>query len=384
MCGALPLPRSNSEAEPDIRAARRLRSVKRAQGWIAAAYLYDSLVVLGFYRAGFVAAWAPLGVGAALALVTILVAWAHQSGWSRRLKDPTLFLPQQLYAIAVALGTAAAAPQIAFQPFATLFAICAFSFMAPNSKSLVVGWAAAALGAVGVIFLCGPQLAMPTSTFAGEALTSAVVIGLLARCLAVAVFFRGLQRRLGEKNAALKAAIERIEVLANRDELTGLANRRSIAKWLGEQMAQCDRSGLPLTVALLDIDHFKQINDTYGHSAGDRTLQLFANCVSEMLQGVDRLGRYGGEEFLVVLVATSLNNAEGPLERIRSKVAACDWSAIDANIHLTLTIGATDYARGESAEDLLRRADLALYLGKESGRDRVVLSRTPIKRIKAA
>ena len=210
------------------------------------------------------------------------------------------------------------------------------------------------------------------------------MIGLLARCLAVAVFFRGLQRRLGEKNAALKAAIERIEVLANRDELTGLANRRSIAKWLGEQMAQCDRSGLPLTVALLDIDHFKQINDTYGHSAGDRTLQLFANCVSETLRGVDRLGRYGGEEFLVVLVATSLNNAEGPLERIRSKVAACDWSAIDANIHLTLTIGATDYARGESAEDLLRRADLALYLGKESGRDRVVLSRTPIKRIKAA
>jgi diguanylate cyclase len=361
-----------------------MRSVRRAQVGIAAAYLYDSLVVFGFYRAGFVAAWAPLGVAAALALLTLTVALAHESGWSRQLKDPTLFLPQQLWAITVALGTAAAAPQIAFQPFATLFAICAFSFMAPNPRSLVVGWAAAALGAVGVIFLCGPQLAMPTSTLAGEVLTSAVVIGLLARCLAVAVFFRGLQRRLGEKNAALKAAIARIELLANCDELTGLANRRSITQWLGEQIAQCDRTGLPLTVALLDIDHFKQINDTCGHSTGDRALQLFANCVSQTLRGVDRLGRYGGEEFLVVLVATSLSNAGVPLERIRSGVADCDWSAIGAGIRLTLTIGATEYAKGESAENLMRRADLALYLGKEAGRDRVVLSRPPMKRSEAA
>jgi diguanylate cyclase len=138
---------------------------------------------------------------------------------------------------------------------------------------------------------------MPTSTLAGQALTSAVVIGLLARCLWVAVFFRGLQDRLGEKNAALKAAIERIEVLANRDELTGLANRRSVTKWLGEQMAQCERTGLSLSVALLDIDHFKHINDTYGHLVGDRTLQLFANCVSQANRRTDRLGRYGGEEF---------------------------------------------------------------------------------------
>jgi diguanylate cyclase (GGDEF)-like protein len=139
-----------------------------------------------------------------------------------------------------------------------------------------------------------------------------------------------------------------------------------------------------LTVALLDIDHFKQVNDTCGHSAGDRALQLFANCVSQTLRGVDRLGRYGGEEFLVVLVTTSLSNAGDPLERIRSGVADCDWSAIGADIRLTLTIGATEYARGESAENLMRRADLALYLGKEAGRDRVVLSRPPKKRSEAA
>ena len=90
-----------------------------------------------------------------------------------------------------------------------------------------------------------------------------VVIGILARCLWVSVYFRGLQRRLAEKNSALKLAVARIEGMANLDELTGLSNRRSITNHLTEQMAHSDRTLTPLSVAILDIDHFKSINDTY-------------------------------------------------------------------------------------------------------------------------
>jgi diguanylate cyclase len=364
---------TTSEPHDDLRAARLSRSIRLTQAGIAGAYFYDLLALSGFYWAGFIPLPVLLGVGAAVVLVTVAVAFAHESGWSRRRKDPTLFLPQQLWTMATCLGALAAAPQIGFQPLATLFSISAFSFMAPNPRTLLLSWGAAASGAAVVIFLEGPRLSMPTATFAGQALTLAVVIGVLARCLCVSVFFRGLQRRLAEKNIALKAAVDQIAAMANHDELTGLPNRRSITNSLAEQVALCARTGVPLCVAMLDIDHFKQINDTYGHLAGDRTLQMFAKTVSEALRTADSVGRYGGEEFLIVLVGAKLNDTVAPLERIRAHVFANDWSPIASDLHVTLTIGAAEHAPGESIENLLRRADLALYRGKEAGRDRVVL-----------
>ncbi|MBV9705287.1 MAG: GGDEF domain-containing protein, partial [Methylobacteriaceae bacterium] len=365
------------------RAERLLSSLKRTQVTIACAYLYDSLLLFGFYAAGFVGLGVAVVVSALLTLLVLTVNWAHWSGWSSKRKDPTLFLPQQLYAIAVALGAAIAAPQIGFQPIATLIAISAFSFLAPNERSLLLCWAAAAVGTAAVIFIAGPRLAMPTSTLMGQGLTCAVVLGVLARCIWITVFFAKLRRRLSEKNKALEEAIGRIEALASRDDLTGLSNRRSITKWLEEEMALCARAGLPLSIALLDIDHFKRINDHYGHAAGDRTLQIFSECTLGAIRGTDRVGRYGGEEFLVVLVATGLQDAEVPLQRIRERLATCNWGPIDPDLHVTITIGATQFIPGESVEELVRRADLALYLGKEAGRDRVVLDRTPLEHIPA-
>ena len=165
----------------------------------------------------------------------------------------------------------------------------------------LLSWVVTAIGVVIVIFILGPRLAMPTSTLAGQALTGAVVIGLLARCIWIAMSFRRLQQRISHKNEALRNAMERIEALASRDDLTGLPNRRSISNWLAEQMTICTRTGAPLSVAFLDLDHFKQINDTYGHLAGDRTLQLFAQQALGAIRLTDRLGRYGGEEFLAHL-----------------------------------------------------------------------------------
>ena len=358
------------------RAGKLARSVWRTLIGIGLAYLYDAVVLFGFFVAGFVNLHVPVIFVVLCACLFGAVGWAHASGWSRKLPDPTLFLPQQLFAISIALAMALVAPQIGFQPIATLLAISAFSFMAPNTTNLYVSWSAGALGAVIVIFILGPRLAMPTSTLAGQALTGAVVVGLLARCIWIATYFRQLRLRLKEKNIALKAAMERIEVMADRDELTGLPNRRFISRWLAEQIATSARTGAPLSVAIMDIDHFKSVNDNYGHAAGDRTLQVFSRVASAALGVTDRMGRYGGEEFLVVLVGTALENAREPLERIRNDLAAHDWNEIDDDMRVTTTVGATQYLQGESAEALIRRADMALYLGKEAGRDRVVLDHT--------
>jgi diguanylate cyclase len=361
------------------RGEKLLASMKRTQVGITLAYLYDTFVLFGFFAAGYIEPAVPFAVFALFAASSAAVLWAHVSRRSLKMRDPTMFLPQQIYAIGVALGVAVVAPQIGFQPIATLFAISAFSFMAPNQRSVVVCWIAAALGVVAVIFVVGPRLAMPTATRAGQALTGAVVIGLLARCIWIASSFRRLQRRISDKNEALRSALERIKTLASRDELTGLPNRRAISEWLAEQMTICRRTGAPLTVALLDLDHFKQINDTFGHLAGDRTLQLFASQALESIRASDRLGRYGGDEFLFVAVGTTLEGVNEPLQRIREGCAGLDWSAIDPGLRLTITTGATQCAAEDSVETLMRRADLALYLGKEAGRDRVVLDPTPIE-----
>ncbi len=366
--------RAEASPLPPDKASRLLHSAKRTALIIAAAYLYDTLILFGYWAAGFVPLAVPIVVFALLAALVGAVELAHAAGWSLKRRDPTLFLPHLLYAIAVALGVAFAAPQIGFQPFATLFAISAFSFMAPNARSLIIAWIAVAIGAAAVIFAVGPRLAMPTSTLAGQALTSAVIAGLLARCIWIAMFVRKLRARLSEKNRALTEAMARIETLATIDDGTGLPNRRAIAETAREHLALSRRAGLPLSLAFVDIDHFKQINDAYGHLAGDRALKLVAEALRNALREADRVGRFGGEEFLIVMPGTALHEAFEPLERLRRCIAGLDWSSTGLAIKPTVTIGAAQYAPGETLEAVVRRADLALYLGKNAGRNRVVLN----------
>lgn len=353
----------------------RSKNVRQTQYILGLSYSYDAAMLFGFYLAGYIDSTIPVTFVVLCAICVSAVALAHASAWSCRQADPTLFLPQQLFAISIALLMAVMAPQIAFQPFATLFAICAFGFMAPNTKSFVISWSVGAVGALAVIVLLGPRLEMPTSTAAGQALTEGVVLGLLARCIWIATFVKRLQVRLKEKNRALKEAMERIEALASFDELTNLPNRRAITAWLNEQIMVSTRTGLPLTIALVDVDHFKRINDSFGHQAGDRTLQILSRVAEFCLRKTDRVGRFGGEEFLVVLVGTALEAAQEPLDRIRFALKDYDWRGIGEDLEITVTIGAASYTPGEPVEGLVRRADTALYLGKESGRDRVVLDR---------
>lgn len=154
----------------------------------------------------------------------------------------------------------------------------------------------------------------------------------------------------------------RLEEAARTDDLTGLLNRRAWSSELSREMARADRSGRPLCVAVLDLDRFKQYNDTHGHQAGDRFLKQVASIWEEALRGSDILARHGGEEFAVAMPETDLEGATEMLERLREAVPDDE----------TCSAGVCLWDGSESAEGLLDRADSALYEAKEAGRDRVV------------
>lgn len=188
---------------------------------------------------------------------------------------------------------------------------------------------------------------------------------LLAR-LDLHLRLRRLQAELREKNATLAR-------LSTTDPVTGLRNRRYAAEFLSLEVLRAVRYHTPLAVLLLDLDHFKRVNDTHGHRVGDSVLQVVADTLRATLRATDVAGRYGGEEFLVVLPQTDLAGAAVLAERVR---AAIEEIAIDvggvAPLSVTVSIGVAALdERAGGAEQLVERADAALYAAKDAGRNRV-------------
>ena len=164
----------------------------------------------------------------------------------------------------------------------------------------------------------------------------------------------------------------RLRALAATDELTGVANRRGIMAFLDVQLAAARRAGIPLSVVAFDIDHFKRVNDTHGHDAGDRALRRVVALAGQAGRGSDRLGRTGGEEFMLVLPAADLDVASEIAECIRQRVESGSFDAVVPGLRVTVSLGVATWTRGrQEAADLLKRADEALYRAKESGRNRV-------------
>jgi len=180
-------------------------------------------------------------------------------------------------------------------------------------------------------------------------------------------------RRFAELNRKLLDTQRELRRQALTDPLTHIHNRRSILMRLKEEMARAPRQGLPLSIGTLDIDHFKAVNDSYGHAAGDLVLQTVAERALKALRAYDALGRIGGEEFLVVMPGVGPRDAEIVLERLRRTVRATPVKVQSKDLQVTVSIGGA-VSEGESMDELLNRADEALYRAKGSGRDRVVMA----------
>jgi two-component system, cell cycle response regulator len=173
----------------------------------------------------------------------------------------------------------------------------------------------------------------------------------------------------------LESANERLTMMATTDSLTGIANRRHFFERAGDELIRASRSGKPLCLLALDIDHFKIVNDTYGHQAGDTVLRKMSDEINEILRGSDVFGRLGGEEFGILLPETKLPAAIAIAERIRRHIAGLVISHDTLEISITVSLGVAEFpGDGEKFEALSAAADRRLYAAKESGRNRVIAS----------
>lgn len=175
-----------------------------------------------------------------------------------------------------------------------------------------------------------------------------------------------------EREAAIRRELERI---AMTDELTGLANRRETLASLDRQIAAARRHGRPLSVAILDIDHFKKVNDTHGHPAGDEVIRRVAQLALEIMRQQDLVGRLGGEEYVIVLPDTDAIHAVAACERLCRAIAETTVPLESGQaLNITLSAGVAQLERGDDRTTLIARADEALYEAKSQGRDRVLLA----------
>jgi diguanylate cyclase (GGDEF)-like protein len=241
-----------------------------------------------------------------------------------------------------------------------------------SARQTGVVWTYASVG-LAVMFACTDKsIAMPMGTVIERNLALLCFVTAFGRCAFTGLYGASLREALYKRGNDLKAAHARIEELAQIDELTGVLNRRYLMKALNDEIARAQRAGTVCSVAIIDIDHFKRINDTFGHPAGDEVLRSFAIALSANIREIDKLGRYGGEEFLLILPGGTKQQASGAVDRLRVLIAAIDWSAISKDLRVTMSAGVVQVRQDEAPEDILSRADVALYKAKDTGRDRVV------------
>ena len=182
-----------------------------------------------------------------------------------------------------------------------------------------------------------------------------------------------LMRRVDRANFDLVAEVERLRLRAFIDALTGVWNRGALSELLQREWERARRGGQPLSIAIADLDFFKRVNDTHGHLVGDEVLKELCTRLKSVIRPYDAVGRYGGEEFVVVFPGATAELAEGLGERLHAVVAESDFVVGDLELPITISVGLTTLrGSNDSVEDMLERADQALYAAKRAGRNRVM------------
>ncbi len=179
-------------------------------------------------------------------------------------------------------------------------------------------------------------------------------------------------------NLDLHKALKQIQSMARCDHLTGLYNRHYANEKLMEQRALADRGAYGFVICYLDLDHFKLVNDTFGHNIGDEVLKAYARICRSQVRNIDICARFGGEEFVIILVNSEIREAKEVAERIRENIQNYDFQSIAKGLVVTVSIGLTQYSSPEPIEETLTRSDAALYQAKRTGRNRVITFDPPV------
>lgn len=350
---------------------RRLRTVQTA---LACMFAFASLgfmvygVVIGAMALGAALGWSVLAGLGGLWFITVI-----RSGWSERFADPSLTVPQMVFAItccALAYGIAGA---LRGAIFPLLMVVMMFGMFALKIRHVMVvcAYAVLAMGlAMAVLVALQPETATPLVE-AGHLLMLALMMPAVA---VLAQRLHQMRRRLRDQKRELSEALDRIQYLATRDGLTGLMNRRHITELMAREVQRHRRFGTRLSVAMFDLDHFKLINDRHGHGCGDDVLRTFAEEAQRTIRGCDALARWGGEEFLLLMPETGLEDARVGAERVRAMLERHVITKHGVRVPVTLSSGVAELGKAETMEALVERADQALYVAKSHGRNRVEIA----------
>jgi diguanylate cyclase len=337
---------------------------------VGASYLLDTLLMLAFYGAGALELRVPLGYAGVATIVCGIFYVILGSGWTERFRDHYIALPYLLAHCAVNITCIVLAPEIGVPMLMVLFVIFAFVSLRMDLGRMLPATLIIALVVAAVIAMLGDRITLPMQTWQERAITGLWFALTLTRISLLGLYSSHLRKLLAKRNTQLADTFARLDQLATRDELTGAMNRRAVMLTLKEEQQRLLRTGQSFAIAMLDIDNFKQINDAFGHLVGDEVLRWFTRTVDAGLRSTDRLGRYGGEEFLVLFIATADEAVVmSAAERLRCEVAAVDWSALTPGKPVTVSVGVAVCRREDSAEQLLSRADTALYEAKQLGRN---------------
>ena len=351
--------------------ARRAKQRRQILVMIGASYVIDAGVLLLYAQAGstpFMIAPAYAASGLTLVVFSILLS---EFGFNERFKDHYLVAPQATVCMLIALAFTYLAPEVGGMFLDTLFIVFSFSSLRSTPAQTMMMWTAMTIGLPGLFLLTDKPIAMPHGSYLERLATLLVFILTIGRCMFIGIFSNSLKQSLYRSGLKLKEAYKRIEELAELDELTGSYNRRCIMRMLDEEIARAGRNGAPCSIALIDLDWFKRINDAFGHPTGDEVLRTFAITMFANIRGIDRFGRYGGEEFLLVLPDMSTDHAVRALDRLRAIIADLDWNAFSPDMIVTISAGVATLKPEETPDTFLARADSALYAAKAQGRNRI-------------
>ena len=351
--------------------SRRIGQRRQVLAMISASYVIDAGILLLYAYAGTTSIMTgPAYAATGLILVAIFLA-VSEAGINDRFKDHYLIAPQAMLCMLVALAFAYATPEVGGLFLCTLFIVVGFSSLRASPRQTLVIWTAMTMGLAALFLLTDKPVSMPHGNHLERFAAMLAFVLTIGRCMFLGMFSSSMKQSLYQSGLKLKEAYKRIEELAELDELTGAYNRRCIMRMLDEEIARAARSGAPCSVALIDLDWFKRINDAFGHPTGDEVLRTFAITMFANIRANDRFGRYGGEEFLLVLPDMDTTSAVRALDRLRAIVSDLDWSAFSPDMNVTISAGVATLKQNETPDTLLARADSALYAAKARGRNRI-------------
>jgi diguanylate cyclase (GGDEF)-like protein len=336
--------------------------------------LAETLMCLGYSFGGYVSIrflpWLSLMV--AIWLISLFLAWLVRNNPPSWLRGRRQVMVLTLWAISCFLVTSFYLNQFRISAIMFFFPILLMSSFRLSRLALLGVCSYAALGYLVVLVLVMIQRSVvinPSVEGLQWIIFAATTFSFVISGSAVS----RASRRLSQINHELEHSVRMAQEAAIHDELTGLFNRRHIMEILQQQKAMADAGNYDFVICYLDLDHFKTINDTYGHGVGDHVLQKASQLLLSGLREADYCARLGGEEFVLVLTGTGLVSASQVVERLRERLAHEEFDQLMGGRRVTLSAGLTQYRPGESVSGLLTRADHCLYQSKATGRNRITV-----------